>query len=171
MEKDQIDIIEVWAQYPTKNSKKEILDTQKGRIIQVFMLWSKALVELWKQSWQWIYEHIPYTQLIDVYLGKGFVSRTPIPKWSLWYHGRIVRVVPQSWIVSEAIINGKEIISNAKQQIAGVFQWDFDFNNFNIDTGVVIASMILWTMIYYWMIKRWDFQQIQKSRTENNITA
>lgn len=172
MSKDQITTIDIKQEAPIHPEHKQVITTQKNNIIQLFTLWWKIITETTKQWWQRLYEHLPYAQIIDLYLEKWLVSRTPIPKRSLWYNGRIARTIPQSWIVSEAILNGKEIISDAKMQLFSLLDGSLNFGNIDADTWIVLASMLLGTMIYYWMIKRWDIQQIKKRRSqENNIAT
>ncbi len=154
-----------------KNSYEKLSNTQKNKLMQLFIVWRKVTKEWIVQSLQRSYEHIPYVQMIDVYREQWLLSKTPIPKGSIWYKGRIARAIPQSWVVSEILINGKQIVANTQDQLIWLLD-GYMIDNLDTHTAITLCSMLLWTAIYYCIIKPWDLIQIRKKRTEknNNIT-
>jgi len=113
-----------------------------------------------KQIMQRLYEHIPYTHFVDLYYEKWLISQTPIPRWSIWYRGRIAITAPQSGIIGEVCINGKKILYEAQTNIINIFQWEIP-HSISTDMAIMMTSIALWTLIYYSTVKTGDAIQLR----------
>jgi len=149
-ELDKIDIKERWVML-----KKEVYTLiNKQNILHIVQ-------ETTKQVIQRAYEHIPYTHFVDLYREKWLMSQTPIPKWSIWYKGRVAITIPQSGMIGEICFNGKEILYEAQTNISNILQWEIP-QNISIDMAIMMTSIAMGTTLYYCTVKTGDAIQLKK---------
>lgn len=120
-----------------------------------------------KEVFQRALEHLPYIQLYELKRKKTFLSWLPISNkfQKAW---RKLQTIPQTWGLYSLIFDGRQILTQAKENIIYIFTEHKLPEHINKEIILAMIWILLWSGIYYWLTKPWDIAAYNKKFFSKN---
>ena len=125
------------------------------------------MIKFWKHLWQIVRERIPVlAPFFELFHGKGLISEVHIIKYSMSWWWRVTIVCTEATFVTILLLHGRDIITEAKNNIINMLIHQQIPNYLSIETVLLMIIISIGTIAYYGMIKPGDFKQAVKEHKE-----